>query len=121
MAVTTDIMAEDFQLVVEKCLKRNRSLLDTLSKFEVACARMNRAVIKASTQCGCVVISGEKQSSQPVISGELCKHCREAVQKEMGDMLFFSAAIANALDISLYDVMLGEKQTLTLLGDFSLK
>ena len=38
----------------------------------------------------------------------------------MGDALFYIAGIANALDISIYDVMLKEKQQLSLLKNFSL-
>ena len=43
------------------------------------------------------------------------------IEKEMGESLFYLTAICNSLDISLYDVMLNEKKTLSVLGNFSLK
>lgn len=39
----------------------------------------------------------------------------------MGDVLFYLAAICNALDLSIYDVMLKEKKALDLLGNYTLK
>ncbi len=39
----------------------------------------------------------------------------------MGEELFYIAAICNALDLSIYDIMLKQKSNLDLLGKFSLK
>jgi len=120
-----DILAEDFQIVVESCLDRNRNILDTLSKYQMASSRLSRAVTKASTQCGCITVSGKKpEDDQPTgtnIEGELCRNCRTVIEKEMGDVLFYLAAVCNALDLSIYDVLLKEKNTLALLGEYSLK
>lgn len=118
-----DIMAEDFQIVVEEYVERNKNLLDTMSKYQTAAGRLNRAITKAATQCGCISLSGKKREGQAKtnVSGKLCKNCREAIEKEMGDVLFYQAAMCNALGLSIYDVMLKEKQTLFALGDYSLK
>lgn len=118
----TDIMAEDFQLVVDQYLERNKNILDTLSKLQTAASRLSRAVTKSSTQCGCVTISGEKASpSKPSLTGTLCDGCRDAIEKEMGDVLFYLAGLCNTLDLSMYDIMLKEKKTLDVLGNYSLK
>lgn len=118
-----DIMAEDFQIVVENYLERNRNLLDTMSKYQMASSRLSRAITKASTQCGCISLSGKKPEDEPstAVSGSLCKNCRTVIEKEMGDVLFYLAAICNALDLSIYDVMLKEKKALDLLGNYTLK
>ena len=118
-----DIMAEDFQIVVEEYVERNKNLLDTMSKYQTASSRLNRAVTKAATQCGCISLTGRKRSGQVKtgVEGKLCKNCREAIEKEMGDVLFYHAAMCNALGLSIYDVMLKEKQTLFALGEYSLK
>jgi len=52
-----DIMAEDFQIVVEEYVARNKNLLDTMSKYQTAAGRLNRAVTKAATQCGCISLA----------------------------------------------------------------
>ncbi len=121
MSDIKDIIAEDFQLAAEAALKRNKNLLDTVSKLNSATAKLNRAVVKASTQCGCIELSGKRTDTVSAqIKGSLCASCRSVVEKEMGDALFYIAGIANALDISIYDVMLKEKQQLSLLKNFSL-
>lgn len=112
METMNDILAEDFQITVQKYLERNRSLPDILSKLQSSSARLNRTAVKAATQCGCIPISGEKAP---------CESCRESIEQEMGDVLFYLAALCNSLDMSLYDVLLREKKALSLLGNFSLK
>ncbi len=114
-----DILAEDFQITVDEYLKRNKNILDCLSKYQTASSRLSRAVTKASTQCGCVKITGEPKTSG--IDGELCDDCRDIIEKEMGDVVFYLTAICSSLQISLYDVILNEKKTLSVLGNFSLK
>lgn len=114
-----DILAEDFQITVDEYLKRNRNVLDCMSKYQTASARLSRAITKASTQCGCVAIEGKPKTGG--IEGALCDDCREVIENEMGDAVFYLTALCNALDINLYDVLLKEKKNLSLLGNFSLK
>lgn len=127
-SIMKDILAVDFQTAVDQSLTRNRNLLDTISKHQVAAARLSRAITKAATQCGCISIAGTSSAGvqpngQPDdrVSGALCKSCRAMVEKEMGDLLYYTAALCNALDLSLYDVLLREKKTVDLLGNFNLK
>ena len=129
-----DIHIEDFQNVVNDLLMRNRSILDIVSKIQTSAGRVNRSVIKAVTQCGCLEIEGKKQpfpdeasieelskllSTQ--VKGKLCENCRATVEKEIGGSLFYLAALCNTLGISLYDVILKEKEALSTLGSYSLR
>jgi len=129
-----DIFLEDFQGVVGEMLIRNRSILDVLSKIQVSGGRVNRAVVKSVTHCGCISIDGKKQAFpegasmsdlaglvSTQVKGELCPECRQTIEKEIGGALFYLAALCNTLDISLYDVILKEKETLATLGNYSLR
>lgn len=129
-----DIHIEDFQSVVGDLLMRNRSILDIVSKIQTSSARVNRAVIKSVTHCGCVEICGKKQTfpgeanmedlrelMSTQVNGELCSGCRVTIEDEIGEALFYLAALCNTLGISLYDVILKEKETLSTLGSYSLK
>lgn len=129
-----DILMEDFQNVVSELLVRNRSILDVLSKVQTSCGRLNRAVVKAVTHCGCVQIDGRKQAFPDEVSisnisglvstqlkGSLCPDCHQTVEKEIGGLLFYLAALSNTLGISLYDAILNEKDTLDTLGSYSLR
>lgn len=129
-----DIHIEDFQSVVGDLLMRNRSILDIISKIQTSAGRVNRSVVKSVTHCGCVEIEGRKQafpgeaniedlrellSSQ--LNGRLCSECRVTIEEEIGGVLFYLAALCNTMDISLYDVILNEKERLSTLGSYSLK
>ena len=129
-----DIHIEDFQNVVNDLLIRNRSILDIVSKIQTSSGRVNRSVIKAVTQCGCIEIDGKKQSFpdeasieelskllSTQVNGKLCENCRATVEKEIGGALFYLAALCNTLGISLYDVILKEKEALSTLGSYSLR
>jgi len=129
-----DIHMEDFQNVVNDLLMRNRSILDIISKVQMSAARVNRGVVKSVTNCGCIEVDGKKQtfpgeasmenikellSSQ--VDGKLCDNCRAQIEKEIGGSLFYLAALCNTLGISLYDVILKEKDSLSTLGSYSLR
>jgi hypothetical protein len=127
-----DLLCDQFQETVGEYLIRHRSILDVMAKLQEANARTNRAVTKAVTSCGCVKIVAEKQQIPPDISledlkehmqnhlnGQLCEHCREVVEGELGNTLFYMAALANLLDLNLYDVILKEHKKLAALGVFN--
>ncbi len=129
-----DIHIEDFQSVVGDLLMRNRSILDIISKIQTSAARVNRAVVKSATHCGCVEINGKKQTfseeakiedlrelMSAQVNGELCDECRPTVEDEIGEVLFYLAALCNTLNISLYDVILKEKEALSTLGTYNFK
>lgn len=127
-----DLLCDQFQETVGEYLIRHRSILDVMAKLQEANARTNRAVTKAVTSCGCVQIAAEKQQLPPDISleqmkehmhnhlsGQLCEHCREVMESELGNTLFYMAALANLLDLNLYDVILKEHKKLSALGVFN--
>ena len=129
-----DILAQDFQDTVQEFLIRNRSLLDTLTKFQDSGSRVNRALIKAATHCGCIRIEASKQE-YPIdktvdamhetldthVRGELCTHCRNIIEQELGTHLFYLTSICNALDMSLYDIILKEQERMNTLGKFCMR
>ncbi len=127
-----DLLCDEFQEAVEECLVRHRSVLDVLSKLQEATARTNRAVVKAVTNCGCVKIDAGKQTVPGDISlrelpqymethlhGNLCEHCKDVMETELGVQLFYLAALCNLLNLNLYDVLLKEHQRITTLGIFN--
>lgn len=129
-----DIHMEDFQNVVNDLLMRNRSILDIISKIQTSAGRVNRSVVKSVTHCGCIEIDGKKQTFPGEASieelqellatqtnGKLCSECRATIEKEIGGALFYLAALCNTLGISMYDVILKEKEALSTLGNYSLR
>ncbi|TZE82689.1 DUF1573 domain-containing protein [Calorimonas adulescens] len=128
-----DIIVDDFQNTVNEVLFRHKSILDVLTKLQETDARIGRAVAKAVTVCGCIKIEAQKQEIPPDIditeisnftsshlSGELCDECREVINQELQNHLFYLAALCNLLNINLYDNMLEEYDKLTTLGTFNM-
>jgi hypothetical protein len=129
-----DILYENFQNMVVDLLSRHKSILDIMTKLEESNARVNRSVAKAVTSCGCIQLEAQKQkiptdaSIEQIkefmddhIRGKLCEKCRDIIEKELGNHMFYIASLANALDISLYDVIVKEEKSLSALGKFHLK
>ncbi len=129
-----DLICDEFQNVVADLLIRHRSILDILSKLSESTCRVNRAVTKSVTDCGCLSILAEKLQIPDHINtfeelrnyldnhlhGQLCSNCEEIVLNEMGKMLFYTAALCNTLDISLYDVFIKEYKKASTLGVFNM-
>ena len=129
-----DVLTEDFQMHVGELTTRNRSLLDILSKLQDAESRINRAVAKAVTSCGCIGLSAKKQAfpeeaelksmgqyTETHIDGQLCDQCREIVEQELGKLQFYVASLCNTLGLSFYDVLLKEQSHLGTLGHFHMR
>jgi hypothetical protein len=126
-------LTEDFQNKVKSLLIRHQSILDILSKSQEASARVNRAVVKSVTNCGCIGIDAHKKviPSEATlldlkdllnnhIDGQICDNCRDIIMTELGKQFFYIAALANALDISLPDVISKEEDMLATLTVFNL-
>ncbi|MEA1940561.1 MAG: DUF1573 domain-containing protein [Candidatus Caldatribacteriota bacterium] len=122
-----------FQKIVDQYLVQHRSIFDVLTKYQESNARVNRAIAKASTQCGCIKIKSEKQTCPPdvklneiskymnsQVEGSLCDNCKEIIETEMGSNLFYTAAICNILDLNLDDVTKKEKERIATLGIYNL-
>jgi hypothetical protein len=129
-----DIYVDDYQAVVGDLLTRNRSILDITSKFISSASKVNRSVLKAVTHCGCITVDAKKQNFPDEVNyenmlglmdthlkGKLCENCRRNFENEVGDTLFYIAALCNILDISMYDVILKDKEALSTLGSYSLR
>jgi len=127
-----DLICDEFQNTVSELLIRHHSILDVLSKFQESTARVDRAVIKAVTNCGCVQIDAKKKTIPPEASlselrgyleshlqGSLCPSCQEVTEMEIGKLLFYVAALCNLLDLNLYDVFLKEQKKISALGIFN--
>ncbi|HBP63413.1 MAG TPA: DUF1573 domain-containing protein [Desulfosporosinus sp.] len=126
-------LTEQFQSTVKSLLIRHQSILDILSKGQESSGRVNRAVVKSVTSCGCHAINAHKKPIPPDASlsdlkellnsqleGLICDNCRDIVEAELGKQLFYMAALANALDISLSDVLYHEHKKLQTLTVFNL-
>lgn len=122
-----------FQDTVDDVLIRHRNALDILTKLQESSARVNRAVIKASTQCGCIEIVGKKQPVPGDISyselknyipsqleGALCDVCREKIEQDISINLFFLAGLCNILNTNMEDMLANYKKQLKTLGKFGL-
>jgi hypothetical protein len=129
-----DIMVDEFQYTANELLVRNKSILDLITKFQDSNARVNRAVVKAVTQCGCIKIHAKKQdfpedgsfeevqnSMKTHIEGKLCDNCRDFIEKDIGRNLFYLTSICNTLDLNVYDIILKEHERLKMLGKYNLR
>jgi hypothetical protein len=128
-----DIIYDEFQHTVSELLLYNRSILDLLAKSQETNARMNRAIIKSVTGCGCLKINANKKQIpsgstlgelkkylDSHLDGKLCESCREVLELEMGRTLFYMAALCNLLDLNMYDILIKEQKKLKTLGIYNL-
>ncbi len=122
-----------FQATVSEYLLRHRSILDVQTKLTEATARINRAVAKSVTSCGCISVNASKQTFPTDVSlrelkqfmathlvGEMCEKCREVVETEIGSTLFYLAALCGLLDLNLRQVLEKEHARVSALGVFNL-
>lgn len=131
-----DIIFDDFQNCVNDSLIRHKSILDILTKYSESTCKVNRSIAKAVTQCGCINISAKKQHIPEIesdsevdlnnylnthLDGELCDKCREIIEREIGNNLFYLTALCNHLNINLYDILLKEYNKSSTLGKFNLR
>lgn len=127
-----DLLCDQFQDTVNEYLIRHRSVLDIMAKLQESTARVNRAVTKSVTSCGCVEVHASRQQypadatleqlrdhSADHVSGKLCDHCREVIEAELGNNLFYLAALCNTFDLNLYDIILKEHKKLAALGVYN--
>ena len=123
-----------FQKTVDTMLIRHQSILDILAKNQEASARVTRAVTKAVTSCGCLAIEAHKEAipeSATIadlkellsshVAGDLCPNCRETIETELGRQMFYLAALANTLNLSLDKAVEREENMLKTLTVFTLR
>ena len=128
-----DLLCDGFQEAVDEYLIRHKSILDVLSKLGESSCRINRAVAKAVTSCGCIRIDATKQSIPPDagslesirdymkshVEGHLCEYCSEVLEDEIGRTLFYLTALCNVLDLDPSSILQKEQERLTCLGVFN--
>jgi hypothetical protein len=125
--------SQRFQNNVSKYLIRHRSILDITSKFQETSAKVNRAIAKAVTQCGCTSIKANKQRYCEVknledaqhclkthLEGELCPECKEILTSEVGRNLFYLTALCEVLGLNLNEIINKECKQLETLRYFNL-
>jgi NTP pyrophosphatase (non-canonical NTP hydrolase) len=130
-----DVIFDDFQNSVDESLLRHKSILDVITKLQESQSRINRAVAKSVTNCGCIKINAKKQKLPEEcddidnlsscfcthLEGELCDNCREIIEGEIGNNLFYLTSLCNILGISLYDVLLKEYGRINTLGKYTFR
>ncbi len=127
------ISESTFQNAVAEYLIRHRSILDVQSKLSEAVARVNRAVAKSVTTCGCIRIQAGRQhfpadlsmgemrnAMQTHLDGTLCERCREVLDTEIGMALFYMAATCNLLNLDFGEILRKEHGRAVSLGVFRL-
>ena len=128
-----DSLGKEFQKTVDQYLIRHKSILDILSKSHHANSKVNRAVTKAITQCGCLEVHSNKKkisedTSLPELTtcfeshlkGEVCESCREMIEEEMGRQFFYLAALCNTLGLSMDEIIQKENEKVLAFRYFNL-
>ncbi|MDI6800251.1 MAG: DUF1573 domain-containing protein [Actinomycetota bacterium] len=105
-----------------------------MSKLQEATSHVNRAITKSVTSCGCLKIEAGKQpipegSSLTEMSeyfrthlnGKLCPNCFDAVEGELGSLMFYLTAICTLFDMDLGKIIVHENNRIEALGPYSLK
>ena len=127
-----DMIFDSFQNDVNESLLRHKSILDIMTKLNESTSRVNRALAKSVTNCGCIQINANKQnifnendelnsSLSTHIDGKLCDNCREVIENELGTNIFYITSLCNCLDLNLYDILLKEENKINILGKYTLR
>ncbi|MCK9444818.1 MAG: DUF1573 domain-containing protein [Tissierellaceae bacterium] len=126
-------MCKDFQDQVSQVLIRHKSILDIMTKLDEYNARINRAVAKSVTTCGCISIDASKQdfgngsfqdmlnTVESHIEGKVCNNCKEVISEEIGSYIFYLSALSNSLGLDLSSILKDEYNTIKTLGIYTLK
>lgn len=123
----------EFQNITGELQLLNKSILDIVSKLDEQTSRLNRAVFKSATHCGCIEIHATKQlfsdnktleenqfDLDKHVEGSLCPKCKEKIQEEMGELMFYLASMCTALEMDLEQVMNTKLEHLKTLGIYNL-
>ncbi|KAJ52211.1 NTP pyrophosphatase (non-canonical NTP hydrolase) [Clostridium tetanomorphum] len=130
-----DLIFDNFQNAVEESLLRHKSILDIMTKLQESEGRINRAIVKSITNCGCINVNAQKQELpdedadiedlskilKSHIKGDLCDNCREIIEREIGNNLFYLTSLCNTLDLNLYDIFIKEYDRINTLGKYTLR
>lgn len=122
-----------FQNTVSEYLVHHRSILDVMAKLQESSAHVNRTIAKSVTNCGCLKIDAAKQSIpayatlpemidyvQTHLEGSLCPNCRENLENELGNTLFYLAGLCTLLGLKMDKIICKENDRLETLGVYNL-
>lgn len=128
-----DVIVDDFQNIVSESLIRHRSIVDIMTKLSESNSRINRALAKSVTCCGCIKINAQKQKLPDDVSlenisdllsyqieGKLCNNCRDVLEDEIGTYLYYLAALCNSLGIDFFDTIIKKYNNIETLGKFTM-
>jgi hypothetical protein len=123
----------EFQNLTANLQLLNKSILDIVTKLDEQTSMLNRAVFKSATHCGCIEIHATKQLYSPSktleenqldldthVEGNLCPKCRDKIEEEMGELLFYIASMCEALDLDFESIMSKKFDHLKTLGIYNL-
>ncbi|TCQ00616.1 DUF1573 domain-containing protein [Serpentinicella alkaliphila] len=125
---------KEFQQKVDNVLIRHRSALDILTKLQESNAKVNRAVAKSATYCGCtqlhikklevpkdISFSEFRDYASDHIEGTPCEMCKEKIEQEISNNFFYLVALCNLLDIDMQKLLKDfYKNQLETLGKYGL-
>ena len=60
-------------------------------------------------------------TSHSPVKGVLCENCREVLEKELGNNLFYITSLCNIMDLNLYDILLKEYDKISTLGKYTMR
>ena len=112
---------------IDKYYKRNRSLIDTMSKAQLSTEKAIRAITKAATHCGCIEFYAKKQPAgldadvSSLASGRLCESCADEIENELGQSLFYLISLAVLLGYNPAEIIKQENNKIKMLGKFNLR
>ncbi len=124
---------DSLQDEVKLSLVRHKSILDIITKLQEYNSRINRAVAKSVTTCGCIEIHAKKQEFESKsledmvekvdshITGDICPDCKEVLEQEIGAYVYFLTALANTLNFKLSDTIQKELERTKALGVYGMK
>lgn len=118
---------ENLNETIKKYYRRNRSLVDTISKCQGSVEKAARSITKAATHCGCIEFCAKKQppgleEEVPILlSGKLCSGCQDEIEKNIGQSIFYLFSLCYVLGLDVEAIMEEEVQRVKTLGKFNLR
>lgn len=112
---------------INKFYKRNKSLVDTMSKTKLSLEKAIRAITKAATHCGCIEFYAKKQpcgldeAVSILMKGKLCDSCRQEIEKELGQSIFYLISLMLILECDPVEIIKNENNNIKILGKFNLR
>ena len=126
-------ICEKIQDEIPNVLARDKSILDIMTKLNEYNSRINRAVAKSVTRCGCISIHASKQelgndslqdmlkNAKSHIEGHICDNCKDVLEVEIGTHIFYTASLCETLGLDFHSIAEKEYDRIKTLGIYSLK